>query len=120
MTTPKMKAGEKPYAQAAELYDSMLENAIRMNRVIASGIERTLQEQVDLMEAAVEAMRPFSAVKQPADFVTTQVDVMKGLNQRAVAAATNLLKIQQETGSELKDAMLEGMKKVTGSMPKAA
>ena len=114
------KKTEQPLKQATELYATVLDQTIRANRIVAKGIERTIEEQLGLFEAAIESTRPLAAAKQPGDVLTAQIDVWKALNDRLVATTGKLAEIQRETSAELKDAVVDSLRAVNETMPKAA
>ena len=60
------KTGQ-PLKQATEQYTAMLDQTIRVNRIVAKGIERTVEEQIGLFEAAIESTRPLASAKHPGD-----------------------------------------------------
>lgn len=109
-----------PFKQPIELYTAMLDQTIRVNRIVAKGIERTIEEQLGLFEATIEATRPLAAVKQPEEAMAVQMDAWKVLSEKLVATTGKLAEIQRETGSELKDVVVDGVKAVNETLPKAA
>ena len=111
---------QQPADKVAEMYSTMVEQAIRTNKVVSGGMERCVQEQMSLVEAAMESIRPLAEAKKPADMLSVQMEAFKAMNARMAETAANMMKIQQETGAELKDMMLENVKTITESMPKAA
>ena len=110
----------EPAEQMSAAYRAMMDYTVNANRVMAAGFERALQEQLEVLEAAVDSLRPLTGVKQPAELMEVQMAAAKGLNERAAAAMANLLKIQQETGAELRQVATDGMKAVSAHLPKAA
>ena len=84
------------------------------------GIERTIEEQVGLFEAAIDTTRPLATAKQPEEVLAIQIDAWKTLNEKLLAATGKLAEIQRETGSELKDVVVDSLKVVNETMPKAA
>ena len=113
------KTGQ-PLKQATELYTAVLDQTIRVNRIVARGIERTIEEQLGLFEAAIESTRPLASVKQPGDVLAVQVDGWKAFSERLVATTGKLAEIQRETGAELKDVVVDGLKTINETVPKAA
>lgn len=109
-----------PFKQPIELYTEMLDQTIRANRIVAKGIERTIEEQLGLFEATIEATRPLSTVKQPEEVMAVQMDAWKALSEKLVATTGKLAEIQRETGSELKDVVVDSVKAVNETLPKAA
>ena len=106
--------------QTTELYTAMLDQAIRVNRIVAKGIERTIEEQVELFEAAVESTRPLASARQPGDVLAVQVDAWKTFGERLVVTTGKFAEIQRETGTELKDAVADGFRTINETVPKAA
>ena len=109
-----------PLKQPIDLYTTMLDQTIRANRIVAKGIERTIEEQVGLFEAAIDTTRPLATAKQPEEVLAIQIDAWKTLNEKLLAATGKLAEIQRETGSELKDVVVDSLKVVNETMPKAA
>ena len=114
------KKTAQPFKPPIDLYTAMLDQTIRANRIVAKGIERTLEEQLGLFEAAIDTTRPFAAAKQPEDVLAIQMDAWKTLSEKMVATTGRLAEIQRETGSELKDVVVDSVKAVNETMPKAA
>ena len=110
----------QPFKQPIELYTAMLDQTIRVHRIVAKGIERTVEEQLGLLEATVEATRPLAAARQPEEALSVQMDAWKALSEKLVATTGKLAEIQRETGSELKDVVVDGVKTVNETLPKAA
>lgn len=113
------KTGQ-PLKQATELYTAMLDQTIRVNRIVAKGIERTVEEQIGLFEAAIESTRPLASAKQPGDVLAVQADAWKAFGERLVATTGKLAEIQRETGTELKDAVVDSLRAMNETVPKAA
>ncbi len=109
-----------PADQATALYKSLFEYTIDANRAIVAGIERSWQEQIETFEGAVDSIKPLADAKQPADFMSAQFALATDLNQKAVAATTNLLKIQRDTGEELREIANESVKAFSTVLPRAA
>ena len=114
------KKTAQPFKQPIDLYTAMLDHTIRANRIVAKGIERTMEEQLGLFEAAIDTTRPLATVKQPEEVLATQMDAWKTLGEKFVATTGKLAEIQRETGSELKDVVVESVKAVNETLPKAA
>ena len=112
-TTPTFK-------QPFELYTAMLDQTIRANRIVAKGIERTIEEQLGLFEAAIDTTRPFATAKQPEEVLAIQMGAWKTLSEKLVTATGKLAEIQRETGAELKDVVVDSVKAVNETLPKAA
>ncbi len=110
----------QPLKQPVELYTAMLDQTIRANRIVAKGIERTLEEQLGLFESAIDSTRPLAAVKQPEELLAVQMDAWKAFSEKLVAATGRFAEIQREAGAELKDLVVDGFKVVNESLPKAA
>lgn len=121
---PLKQTAEKTIEQAAEkttrLYAAMMDQTIRVNRIAAKGIERTIEEQFGLFEAAVESTRPLASARQPGEVLAVQVDAWKTFSEKLVATTRNLVEIQRETGTELKDVVVDGLMIVNETVPKAA
>ena len=109
-----------PLKHTTELYAAMLDQTIRVNRIVAKGIGRAIEEQLGLFEAAIESTRPLAAAKQPEDVLAVQVGAWKTLSEKLVTSTGKLAEIQRETGAELKDVVVDGIKTVNETMPKAA
>ena len=114
------KKTEQPLKQATELYATVLDQTIRANRIVAKGIERTIEEQLGLFEAAIESTRPLAVAKRPDDVLIAQMGAWKTLNEKLVATTGKLAEIQREIGAELKDVVVDSLKVVNETMPKAA
>ena len=114
------KKTTQPLKQPIDLYTAMLDQTIRVNRIVAKGIERTIEEQLGLFEAAIDSTRPLAAAKQPEEVLAIQMDAWKSLSEKFVATTGNIAEIQRETGSELKDVVVDGVKTVNETLPKAA
>ena len=110
----------QPLKQPVELYTAMLDHTIRANRIVAKGIERTIEEQLGLFEAAIDSTRPLAAAKQPEEILAVQMDAWKTFGEKLVAATGKFAEIQRETGTELKDLVIDGFKVVNDTLPKAA
>ena len=114
------KKTAQPFKQPIELYTAMLDQTIRFNRIVAKGIERTFEEQLGLFEAAIDSARPLAAAKQPEEVLAVQMDAWKVLSEKLVATTGKLAEIQRETGTELKDVVVDSVKTVNETLPKAA
>ena len=114
------KKTTQPLKQPIDLYTAMLDQTIRVNRIVAKGIERTIEEQLGLFEAAIDSARPLAAAKQPEEVLAIQMDAWKSLSEKLVATTGKIAEIQRETGSELKDIVVDGVKTVNETLPKAA
>lgn len=114
------KKTAQPFKQPIELYTTMLDQTIRANRIVAKGIERTIEEQIGLFEAAIDATRPLAAAKQPEEVLAVQMGAWKAFGEKLVATTGKLAEIQRETGTELKDVVVDSVKAVNETMPKAA
>ena len=106
--------------QPFELYTTMLDQAVRANRIVAKGIERAVGEQIGLFEAAIESARPLATAKLPEDVLAVQMDAWKTMSEKVVAASGKIAEIQRETGTELKDVVVDGIQAVNETIPKAA
>ena len=109
-----------PLRQPVELYAAMLDQTVRVNRIVAKGVERTIEEQIGLFETAVDSARPLAAAKLPEDVFSVQLDAWKTLSEKVVVSAGKIAEIQRETGAELKDIIVDGFKTVNDTIPKAA
>ena len=114
------KKTAQPFKQPIELYTTMLDQTIRVNRIVAKGIERTIEEQIGLFETAIDATRPLAAAKQPEEVLAVQMDAWKAFGEKLVATTGKLAEIQRETGTELKDVVVDSVKVVDETMRKAA
>lgn len=114
------KKTAKPFKQPIELYTAMLDQTIRVNRTVAKGIERSIEEQFGLFEAAIDSTRPLATAKQPEEVLAMQMDAWKAFSEKLVATTGKLAEIQRETGSELKDVMVDSVKVFNETLPKAA
>lgn len=114
------KKTAQPLKQPIELYTTMLDQSIRANRIVAKGIERTIEEQFGLFEAAIDTTRPLAAAKRPEEVLAVQMDAWKTFSEKFVAATGKLAEIQRETSTELKDVVVDGFKAVNETLPKAA
>ena len=114
------KKTAQPLKQPVELYTAMLDQTIRVNRIVAKGIERTMEEQFGLFEAAVDSTRPLTTAKQPDEILAVQMDAWKAFGEKLAATTGRLAEIQRETGSELKDVVVDSVKAVNETIPKAA
>ncbi len=113
-----------PAEQANELYKSLVDYAIDVNRVVVTGIERSWQEQVEAVEGAFERFKPLADVKEPTELVSAQLALAKDLNKQAVAATSSLMQIQRETGTELGEianaSVKASVQALVATLPKAA
>ena len=114
------KKTAQPLKQPIDLYTAMLDQTIRINRIVAKGIERTLEEQLGLFEVAIDSARPIAAAKQPEEVLAVQMEAWKVLSEKLVATTGKLAEIQRETGTELKDVVVDSVKTVNETLPKAA
>ena len=114
------KKTAQPFKQPIEFYTAMLDQTIRANRIVAKGIERTMEEQLGLFEAAIDSTRPLAAAKQPEEILAVQMDAWKAFGEKLVATTGKLAEIQRETGAELKDIAVDSFKAVNETLPKAA
>ena len=114
------KKTTQPFKQPVELYNAILDQSIRVNRIVAKGFERTLEEQLGLFEAAIDSVRPLATTKQPEEVMAVQMDAWKALSEKFVATTGKLAEIQRETGAELKDVVVDSVKSVNETLPKAA
>ena len=114
------KKTAQPFKQPIEFYTAMLDQTIRANRIVAKGVERTIEEQFGLFEAAVDTTRPLAAAKQPEEILAVQMDAWKAFSERFVTATGKFAEIQRETGTELKDLVVDSFKVVNERLPKAA
>ena len=114
------KKTTQPFKQPIDLYTAMLDQTIRANRIVVKGIERTVEEQFALLEAAIDTTRPLAVAKQPEEVLSLQMDAWKALSEKLVAATGRFAEIQRETGTELKDVVLDSFKTVNETLPKAA
>ena len=114
------KKTAQPFKQPIELYSAILDQTIRANRIVAKGIERTIEEQLGLVEAAIDSTRPLAAAKQPEEVLAVQMDAWKAFSEKLVAATGKVAEIQRETSTELKDIVVDGFKAVNETLPKAA
>ncbi|WP_197019018.1 phasin family protein [Thioalkalivibrio sp. HK1] len=104
--------------QAVGFYNAMLEQTIRTNRVIARGVERIAREQMEWTETAMESTRSFAGVKQPSEALALQTDIAMSMSESFVASAGRIAEIQRETGSEMKDILVDSIKAFNDSLPK--
>ena len=114
------KKTAQPFKQPFELYTAMFDQTIRANRIVAKSIERTIEEQFGLFEAAIDATRPLAVAKQPEEVLAVQMDAWKVFSEKLVATTGKLAEIQRETGTELKDVVVDSVKAVNETLPKAA
>ena len=114
------KKTAQPFKQPIDLYTTMLDQTIRANRIVAKGVERTIEEQLGLFEAAIDSTRPLASAKQPDEVLAVQMDAWKAFSGKLVATAGKLAEIQRETGAELKDVVVDSVKAVNDTLPKAA
>ena len=114
------KKTAQPFKQPFELYTAMFDQTIRANRIVAKSIERTIEEQFGLFEAAIDATRPLAAAKQPEEVLAVQMDAWRAFSEKLVATTGKLAEIQRETGTELKDVVVDSVKAVNETLPKAA
>jgi len=119
METMSTKKTAQAYKQPIEFYTTMLDQSIRANRIVAKGIERTIEEQIGLFEAAVDSTRPL-AVAKPEEVLAVQMDAWRMFSEKFVAATGKFAEIQRETGTELKDIVVDSFKVVNETLPKAA
>ena len=114
------KKTAQPFKQPIDLYTTMLDQTIRANRIVAKGFERTIETQFGLFEAAIDTTRPLATAKQPEEVLALQMDAWKTLSEKVVATTGKLAEIQRETGSELKEIVVDSVRAVNETLPKAA
>ena len=114
------KKTAQPLKQPIELYTAMLDQTIRANRIVARGIERTIEEQMGLVEAVIDSTRPLATAKQPEDVLAVQTDAWKAFSEKLVSATGKFVEIQRETSADLKDVVVDSVKVVNDTLPKAA
>lgn len=118
----------KAWVELLGLYGSSLEYALRMNRLMAAGAERTVKAQVDLVDAAAEHLVAFGRAGDPEALAQAQATLMRELGEEMVSTTRNLMTIQRETQADLSALAQEGMdafspapvKPLVSKMPKAA
>ena len=113
------KTGQ-PFKQPIELYTTMLDQTVRANRIVAKGMERTIEEQLGLFEAAIDTTRPLATAGQPEEVLAVQMAAWKAFSEKLVASAGKFAEIQRDTGTELKEIVVAGVKAVNDTLPKAA
>lgn len=107
MQNPALKA----YAEFAGSYGSALEYGIRVQKVLSSAVERVVKEHIALVDTAVANLAPVASAKQPKELLDVQNALAEKVRDQFGAATKNLLKIQEETGAEIKALMQEGVEK---------
>ena len=114
------KKTTQPFKQPLDLYTAVLDQTSRANRIVAKGIERTIEVQFGLFEAAIDTARPLATARQPEEVLAIHMEAWKTLSEKFVATSGKLAEIQRETGAELKDVVVDSVKAVNETLPKAA
>jgi phasin family protein len=95
------------------LYGSGVEYWLRANRLLFSGLERTLQAQVDLADATTEHIATLRGSGDLNGLTAAQGALLKEVGEDVLATLRQLLEIQRETGADLKALAEEGVQSFT-------
>ena len=113
------------YSQAVDMYSGALELNLRASKVLQNAAERAMREHLAFIEATVGQFTPVAKADQPKDFVAAQTALFQSVRDQFTETTKNLIKIQQDTGAEIKALVTEGVEKfspeaVTKRFSKAA
>src|SRR3990172_5788627 len=96
--------------EAVNHYSNSVELSLRAAKVLQSGIERSIREQVAYVRAAAGQVAPLAALEQPKDLWAAQSAVVEKAREQFATMAKRLVEIQQDTASELRSIAAEGTK----------
>lgn len=99
------------YSELVGLFSSAVELNLRATKVLQNAFERSVREYVALVESTASQFEPVTKAEQPKDFVAAQSALVEGVRESFANTTKNLLKIQRETGAEIKALVTEGVEK---------
>lgn len=99
------------FSDVAGLYSSAFELGLKASKVLQSGTESAIREQLAYISSTAEQFAPLAKVEQPQDYLTAQTALVEKSRQQFAKTAKALFKIQQDTGAELKAIATEGAEK---------
>lgn len=99
------------FTDVASLYSSAVELGLKTSKVLQSSAESTLREHLAYVSSTVEQFTPMTKLEQPQDYIAAQTALVEKSRQQFTKTAKALLKIQQDTGAELKALAAEGAEK---------
>jgi hypothetical protein len=102
---------ERSYSDLLGLYGAALEYTLKVNKTLAAGVQRAVQEQIAFADATLAKLTPVTSIKQPADAVAAQSALVKDLQEQVATTTRKLFEIQTETGNQLKQLATEGAEK---------
>ncbi|MGQ0657216.1 MAG: hypothetical protein ACT4NU_03840 [Chromatiales bacterium] len=103
--------GAVNFSEVVGFYSNAIELSLRTSKVLQNAVERSLREHLSFVEATVGQLAPVTRADQPADFVAAQSALIEGLRDQISSTTKNLLKIQQDTGAEIKALVAESVEK---------
>ena len=99
------------YSEMLSLYSSAIELHLRTGKVLSNAMERAAREHLAFVQASLGQMAPVTKADQPKDFIAAQSAMFQGVRDQIATTTKNLMKIQQETGAEIKALVNEGVEK---------
>jgi len=107
------------------MYGSALEHGLRVNKALVEGGEKAVKTHIELADAMVAQIQTLLGVEDLKDLPAAQQKMVQEMNEEVANSARSLLKIQRETGADVKALVEESVKTftpeaVTRFVPKAA
>ena len=99
------------FTDVASLYSNAIELGLKTSKVLQSGAESALREHLAYFSSTVEQFTPMTKLEQPQDYIAAQTALVEKSRQQFTKTTKALLKIQQDTGAELKALATEGAEK---------
>ena len=99
------------YSEMLGLYSSAIELHLRTGKVMSNALERAAREHIAFVQSSLGQMTPVAKAEQPKDFIAAQSALFQGVRDQFATTTKNLMKIQQETGAEIKALVNEGVEK---------
>ncbi len=99
------------YSEVVGLYSNAIELSLRTGKILQNAVERSVREHLNFVEATLGQFAPVTRAEQPRDFVAAQSAMFEGFRDQIASTAKNLLKIQQDTGAEIKALVAESVEK---------
>jgi len=99
------------FSEVVGFYSNAVELGLRTGKVLQNAVERSVREHLNFVEATMSQFAPVTRAEQPKDFVAAQSQLIEGFRDQFTNTAKNLLKIQQDTGAEIKALVAEGVEK---------
>ncbi len=99
------------YSEILGLYSSAIELQLRTGKIMSNALERAAREHMAFMQTSLGQMTPVTKADQPKDFIAAQSAMLQGVRDQFATTTKNLMKIQQDTGAEIKALVNEGVEK---------